>query len=273
VHRGHQAVIDTAKKSAMELGAPLAVLTFDPHPRSFFLQDEPRLQIASLEQKLVRLASFGVDIVFVLRFDSALAQTSPERFVSDVLHAGIAARHVVTGNDYRFGHGRVGDVHLLERLNAIHGLRFTAVAPFRSDEAVYSSSAIRNALGRGAPEEAARMLGAPWALRARIEKKAVRQVYSEEAIIAIGPYLRPADGCYVVGLRDDHGWQSQAVALIEANSDAWESNSVRLTLSEPCPLHCGDIINVDFIRRLPPAEQQCDERRVGPAAAATWRTR
>ena len=41
VHLGHQAVIDIARDTANQLGALLGVVTFEPHPRSYFAPDGP----------------------------------------------------------------------------------------------------------------------------------------------------------------------------------------------------------------------------------------
>jgi riboflavin kinase / FMN adenylyltransferase len=208
VHRGHHAVVSAARHAASHLGAPLGVVTFDPSPRSFFNPRAPSGQITSLDQKIERLAAIGVQFVYALRFDQVMAATSPDQFVSAVLHRGIAARHVVTGHDYRFGRNRTGDIATLGQLCRDRDIAFTPVAPAGSDGAIFSSTAIRDALRRGAPEDAAHILGRPWEICAPLELvQSDGQKLFPTAVVRIGHYLRPAQGAYAVVVHDERGWR------------------------------------------------------------------
>ena len=155
VHLGHRSVINLACKA----GVPLGVVSFEPHPRSFFAPDSPPFRLMNVASKRHRLAKIGVDVLYDLPFDKALSSLTALEFVRDVLGAGLGISHLVIGEDFRFGKGREGDVAFLQKHGPEHGFT-VAVAPLVSGEnGPYSSTAIRAALAAGQPEEAAKMLG------------------------------------------------------------------------------------------------------------------
>jgi riboflavin kinase/FMN adenylyltransferase len=146
VHRGHRRVLEAARGD----GLRPAVVTFDPHPRSFFGQ---RVELLStLERRLELLDGAGVEDVLVLRFDEALAALEPEAFAETMLR-GIGAEVVAAGDGFRFGRNRAGDLGLLERLG-FH------VRPVPLVDNV-SSSHVRTLLAAGDIASAARLLGRP----------------------------------------------------------------------------------------------------------------
>ena len=90
VHRGHQQVIALAARAAGELGCPLGVITFDPHPRAYFRPDEPSFRLMTPDQQARALEGLGVDALYVLPFNPELADMSDREFASQVLHEGLA---------------------------------------------------------------------------------------------------------------------------------------------------------------------------------------
>ena len=161
VHLGHQAVIDLARGFAPGGGrpAPLGVVTFEPHPRAFFAPEGEPFRLMNDAARAHRLEKMGVDRLFVLPFDRALAGLSPEAFVGEVLAEGLGLAHVVVGADFRFGKGRAGDGAALEALGAARGLAVTVAPLIETGGARVSSTAIREALQAGEPRRAAEMLG------------------------------------------------------------------------------------------------------------------
>ncbi len=154
VHRGHQSVIDVARTDA-----PLAIITFEPHPRQFFAPQSPAFRLMNAEARANRLARLGVEYLFQLPFDAALAAFSPEGFVKAVLAEGLGISHVVVGADFCFGKGRAGNAQDLATLCDAHGIR-TTIAPLVADNGTeISSTNIRRALTDGRPRDAAAMLG------------------------------------------------------------------------------------------------------------------
>jgi riboflavin kinase/FMN adenylyltransferase len=159
VHLGHQSVLALAHAAAAELGAPFGVVTFEPHPRSFFAPAAPPFRLMTADARARRFERLGVEVLYELPFGAEMAALSPEAFAGEVLAAGLGVRHVVVGADFRFGKGRAGDAEALRALGRAHGFGVT-LAPLVSDgEGDFSSTAIREALGAGRPEAAARILG------------------------------------------------------------------------------------------------------------------
>lgn len=159
VHLGHRSVIAQAHNAASRLSAPLGVITFAPHPRSFFAPSAPAFRLMSADAKARRLEKIGVAQLYEIPFNAALAGLSAEAFISDILHDALGIRHLVVGADFRFGKGRAGDADMLRDLGPAHGFDVT-IAPLVADSGTdLSSSAIRTALSDGRPQDAQRMLG------------------------------------------------------------------------------------------------------------------
>lgn len=206
-HKGHQAVVRRAADIADEMGAPLAVMTTEPHPSQFFRPDTPSFRLMSLRSKAQALEAFGADVVFVLTFDAALAGTSAEDFVRDVLVNKLKARHVVTGYDQRFGKGRGGDADLLRRMGEGAGFGVTVVEPLEVDGGVYSSSRVREHLRNGDPEQAALLMGHWWRIEGRVEQgdQRGRTIGFPTANVSWGDYLEPRLGVYAVRMHVEDG--------------------------------------------------------------------
>ena len=139
-----------------------------------------------------------------------------ETFVSDVLHQGIGARHLVCGPDFAFGHRRGGDTRLLaERAEAL-GMGLTLVPLVKDAQGPLSSSRIRRALQDGYPERATAELGRPWAIRGEVAHgdKRGRTIGFPTANIALGRHLEPARGVYAVTVRLPDGAVRKGAANI-----------------------------------------------------------
>jgi riboflavin kinase / FMN adenylyltransferase len=207
VHLGHQAVLAEAKALAKGLGAPFAVLTFEPHPRVVFQPGLPPFRLTPFRAKSLVLEGLGVDLLFTLHFDLAFAQKTAEQFVSEVLVAGLGAKAVVVGYDFVFGNKRRGTPELLTAEGGKHGFAVKIVAPVAaSGGAVYSSTQIREHLVAGRTREAAALLGRAWEIDGRVEigDKLGRTIGFPTANIDLADYLRPAPGVYAVraGIED-----------------------------------------------------------------------
>lgn len=220
VHRGHQAVIAAAAAQARALGTGHAVLTFEPHPREFFVPDQPPFRLTPLRIKARQLEAMGVDSLFVLHFNAELAGKSAEAFVIEVLSEGLDVAHVVVGYDFVFGAGRRGTAALLADLGRLHGFGVTALPPVGGDPGeVFSSTRVRERLQGGHPRQAARLLGRPWEIEARVEhgQKLGRQLGFPTANLMLGEYLQPALGIYAVKAGIDEGrgtvWHDGAASL------------------------------------------------------------
>jgi riboflavin kinase / FMN adenylyltransferase len=199
-HKGHQAVVGRAIMRARAEGRPALVATFDPHPVRFFKPDLPPFRLTSLDQRQRLFARAGADAMIVFRFDRELASVPAEEFVAERLIRRIGAAGVATGEDFTFGKGRGGNVEVLKRLGAEHGLTVDAVAPVMSGGEPVSSSAIRQAVQAGDCEKAAQLLTRPFAIEGAVEHgdKRGRAIGYPTANLSLGKYLRPRFGIYAV---------------------------------------------------------------------------
>lgn len=157
VHLGHQAVIAQARKARPD--APLGVLTFEPHPREYFAPNAPPFRLMSRAARQHRLEKLGVERLYELNFNAALASLTPEAFARDVVARGLGLAHVVVGEDFCFGKGRSGTVEDLQRFGEAYGFGVTVSELLETPVGQVSSTAIRNALSEGRPRDAAEQLG------------------------------------------------------------------------------------------------------------------
>lgn len=155
VHRGHQHVLNLAKR----LDAPLGVVTFEPHPREVFAPDAPPFRLMNAEARANRLRKLGVNLLVALPFDAQLSGLTDEAFVRDVLVGSLGISHAVVGADFRFGKGRTGTAEGLRAMGAELGFDVTIAELLEGDGGAVSSTAIRGALTEGRPADAAAMLG------------------------------------------------------------------------------------------------------------------
>ena len=159
VHIGHRSVIDIARRAGEDIGAPLGVLTFEPHPREYFAPDAPPFRLMNPEARAHRLEKLGVEKLYQLNFNANLSALTPEDFAANVIRDGLGLKHVVVGADFCFGKGRAGNAADLQRFGKDMGFGVTIAQLLEGDQGEVSSTAIRQALSDGRPRDAAAMLG------------------------------------------------------------------------------------------------------------------
>ena len=164
LHLGHRALVRHAVERACALGLPAVALSFEPLPREFFAAGTPPPRLNLPRAKFEGLCELGIELVGLLRFNAALASMSPEAFVAQVLVGRLSAREVHVGPEFRFGHRRSGDLATLQCEGATHGFVADAIAPVLLDGERVSSTRIRAALQTGDFDNAARLLGKPYAI-------------------------------------------------------------------------------------------------------------
>jgi riboflavin kinase/FMN adenylyltransferase len=215
VHKGHQALLARTAEHAKALEAPLLVLTFEPHPRRFFVPDTGPFRLTMLPAKLRLLEQYGVQAVLAQHFDTAFAALSADAFVDEVLLAGMGARHVVCGYDFTFGARRGGNVEMLRDMGARKGFGVTVLDPVMREGEIYSSTSIREALRAGWPSEAAELLGHAWEIEGVVEQgdKRGRTIGFPTANVALGEHLRPRFGVYAVRAMIDGTWHNGVANL------------------------------------------------------------
>ncbi len=216
LHRGHQELLLIGRNLAESRKVPFGILTFEPHPRSYFKPLEPvfRLTPPVLKARLAR--HLGVDFLYALNFDAALAATEPDDFVLEHLVQNLGVAHVVTGYDFHFGKGRKGNPDLLQSMGADHQFGITVVEQVTDDSgnAPFASSSIRSALRRGHVKAAANELGYGWTVMGEVVHgdKRGRTIGFPTANIILDPGAEPFRGIYAVDVRD---------AAASAGTRAW----------------------------------------------------
>lgn len=199
-HAGHQAVVGRAVHHAQDDGRPCIVATFDPHPVRFFKPGAPPFRLTTLDQRQELFGAAGADAMLVLPFDAAMAGTTAEDFITEILLDRYGAAGVVTGADFVFGKGRGGDVVTLADHARRLGFFTEMVAPVDEGGETISSSRIREALKAGDCAAAQRLLTRPFTVRGIVQHgdKNGRLLGFPTANIDMGNYLRPRYGIYAV---------------------------------------------------------------------------
>ncbi len=166
LHRGHHAVIEQVKRKARALALPSLVILFEPQPFEFFHSETAAPRLTRLRDKLIILKTWQVDYVLCLRFDKKLAQLSADDFIQNILINGLHTKHLVVGDDFRFGQGRKGDFTLLCQQKS-----FTVedTKTLLQDEQRISSTQVRTAIAAGDFVKAEQLLGRPYVLHGKVQ--------------------------------------------------------------------------------------------------------
>ncbi|ARW46823.1 MULTISPECIES: bifunctional riboflavin kinase/FAD synthetase [Acetobacter] len=214
VHLGHAHLVHSTHAARPDL--PLAVVTFEPHPRELFRPQDPPFRLSLPDERFAALQALGVQHVFQIGFDEEFSRMTAERFVEDVLHDALCLRHVACGPDFAFGYRRGGDVTFLAERTGELGMGFTSVPALADAAGPYSSTRIRRLLQEGYPERAAEELGRPWFIRGQVQHgdKRGRLLGFPTANIPLGRHLEPARGVYAVTVRLPGGYTRPGVANI-----------------------------------------------------------
>jgi riboflavin kinase/FMN adenylyltransferase len=206
LHRGHALLIGQARNLARAHDRPMAVLTFEPHPRSVLRPGSEPFRLTPFRVKERELAKLGIDLLFVRHFDLGFAAKSADDFIAEIIVGAIGASHVVVGWDCTFGNRRRGTADLLREAGPAHGFIVTVIEPIRgADQTVYSSTQIRQLLKAGRPREAAALLGRFWEIAGRVQTgdRRGRSIGFPTANLRLADFLRPAFGVYAVRVSGD----------------------------------------------------------------------
>lgn len=214
VHLGHVALLARVREIAQQLSATPAVLSFEPHPREFFAPGSAPARLSTLREKLELLAECGVEAAMLCRFNASFAALSAQAFIEQVLVGALHAKHLVIGDDFRFGQGRSGDFAMLAAAGQRHGFGVEAMPSVVVDNERVASSGVRNALAQGDMERAARLLGRPYVIDGRVVRGAQlgRQLGFATANIRIKHDPLPMSGVFAVEVAGVDGSPLRGVA-------------------------------------------------------------
>lgn len=172
LHLGHQSIITQAKARAKANNSPLALMTFEPHPREFFSKgkDNSGMRIYDFRSKIQAIDSLGVECVFLLRFNEKLTSLSAHDFIKNIIVDSLAAQHIITGDNFYFGKNRQGDKNLMAQEAKNLGFGYTALPQISDDNGEsISSSNIRNYLKHGNVKKASELLGCNYHIIGRVK--------------------------------------------------------------------------------------------------------
>ena len=219
VHLGHQRVIADAAEAAATLGAPMGVISFEPHARMHFQPDAPPFRLSNAHQLARTVERLGADLLYLLPFGVEMANFSDHDFVSDVLVAGLGVRHVAVGFDITFGKGRSGDPKGMRQYGEEFGFGVSVAQSVENLDGKISSSAAREALRLGHPETATAILGRPFAIEGVVQKgrQLGRTLGFPTANVHLGDYVAPIFGVYATRTRLKDGREMPGVANIGVN--------------------------------------------------------
>ncbi|WP_416885828.1 bifunctional riboflavin kinase/FAD synthetase [Marinospirillum sp.] len=214
VHLGHQAILQQVREQAKCLHLPATVMVFEPQPREFFGGDQAPARLHRFREKLEALAASGIERVVCLQFNKSLRQLTAQAFVEQVLHHGLGVRHLVVGDDFRFGCDRAGDFHLLQQLGEQLGFAVEHTHTFLMDDERVSSTRIRTTLTSGNLAGAARLLGRPYRITSRVVhgRKLGRTLGVPTANLLLGTRKPALNGVFTVltRLADGRLWPGVA---------------------------------------------------------------
>lgn len=254
VHRGHQALIGAAVERGRELGLPVVVMTFDPHPASVVRQGHHPALLSTLRRRAELVGSLGADVFLVLPFTPAVAAIPAESFVHDVIVERLHAACVVVGENFRFGHRAAGSVALLEELGPRFGFTTFGVPLVGGDQVTVSSTYVRSCVAAGDVAAAAEALGRPHRIDGFVvhgEGRGGTQLGYPTANLDPEPLSAiPADGIYA-------GWfllgTRRSPAAISIGSNPTFSGEVRtveaFVLDEGGNFY-GRRVALEFVQRL-----------------------
>ncbi len=168
IHLGHQHVLEQLRTAAIKHNLPSTVIIFEPQPIEFFAPDKAPKRLSRFREKLAYLRSMQIDNLLCLKFNRDLAELYAEDFVKQILVERLNTRHLVIGDDFRFGKNRSGDFQFLQNSGEQHGFAVENTETLLIDGTRVSSTRIRHCIQNDDFEQAAELLGRPYSLSGKV---------------------------------------------------------------------------------------------------------
>jgi riboflavin kinase/FMN adenylyltransferase len=168
VHLGHQRMIGALKVRAAEFRSAATVLVFEPSSKEFIDPDGAPPRLTRWREKFLALKAQGVERLVTLRFDECMRAMTPRSFVEELIVGRLGTRHMVVGDDFRYGSKACGTIDTLRAAGQAHGFGVEQMAPFVFDGVRVSSTAVRERLEYADYAGAARLLGRPYRMTGRV---------------------------------------------------------------------------------------------------------
>lgn len=211
LHLGHQALIAAARQYAAERELLTTVVSFDPLASEYFAPGRAPARIYNASERLRLMRQFGVDLVWLLRFNAQMAATEAQTFIDQMLVGALNAKVILVGDDFRFGNNRLGDVAMLRAVADAKGFEVVQASTLTVDGQRASSTAVRQTLDKGDFPGTEALLGRPYRMVGRVVrgKQLGRKLGYPTANIRLHRIKSPLHGIYAVrvsgaGLKDYH---------------------------------------------------------------------
>ena len=252
LHLGHQSLLRRCVSLAQG-ERPVAVVTFEPLPQSWFSPESAPARLMSVYQKLDFLNKQGVQLVWLMRFNQALANMTAEDFVQTVLVKTLDAGEVVVGEDFKYGQRRQGDIETLRQAGQKSGFGLSAMPMLEVDGQLASSTAIRSHLASGNLEQAAHLLGRPFRMTGKVTRgqQLGRKLGYPTANIRLASLPSPLHGVFAVRARvGDRAWQGGVANLGTRPAVGGEGFLVEVHLFDFNRDLYGQRLDVEFVEKL-----------------------
>lgn len=260
VHRGHQAILQQVQDHARRHDMLSTVMTFWPHPRAFFAlrNQRPELvptQITGLRDKVLALRDLGIHQLALLRFNQALADMTPERFIDELLVRGLNTRWLLVGEDFRFGAKRAGDLDLLAKAGVRHGFQVRTLADVTDGhDRRISSSEVRTALAVGNLARTRELLGRPYRISGHVVhgRKLGRDIGFPTLNLHVPEPCAARSGVYVVRVHGLSGAALAGVASLGVRPTVTEHGGLLLEthlLNHSVDAY-GKLVSIEFLEYL-----------------------
>jgi riboflavin kinase/FMN adenylyltransferase len=203
VHIGHQALIKKLIAESKKRNLTPSVMTFEPHPKEFFISENAPSRLTTLREKLEFFLDYGIEKVFVCAFNQKFSNISSEAFMGQILKEQLKVQLLIVGDDFRFGSKRQAGIEDLKK----NAFELFEIPEIDLNGKRVSSTRIREGLKEGRIQEVNQFLGRPYTISGKVVEgdKRGRQMGFPTANIHM-KHLRPAlTGVYAVKLGNRNG--------------------------------------------------------------------
>ncbi|MDG1694392.1 MAG: bifunctional riboflavin kinase/FAD synthetase [Porticoccaceae bacterium] len=200
VHIGHQAILQQVIDKAKSLDSLAVAMTFEPQPQEYFAAETAPPRLMRLREKIEALLDFGMDLVVCLRFNAQLSSLTATEFVQDILVHGVNTRHLIVGDDFRFGCDRKGDFDTLVTMGQDLGFSVQNTQTVEVESQRVSSTLVRQLLHKSDFDQVSKLLGRPFSINGKVTfgQQLGRELGFPTANVNLNRFRAPLTGVYAV---------------------------------------------------------------------------
>lgn len=200
VHIGHQAILQQVIDKAKSLDSLAVAMTFEPQPQEYFAAETAPPRLMRLREKIEALLDFGMDLVVCLRFNDQLSSLTATEFVQDILVNGVNTRHLIVGDDFRFGCDRKGDFDTLVTMGQDLGFSVQNTQTVEVESQRVSSTLVRQLLHKSDFDQVSKLLGRPFSINGKVTfgQQLGRELGFPTANVNLNRFRAPLTGVYAV---------------------------------------------------------------------------